>query len=111
MSLFWNKKIESSKVIYTRSKSQKRIGYLLLLIGLLLVFGVPTLIKISIFFTGLSNRWPILFLFLIFIGVAVIAFVAISISTVNFKLAAAKRKNKKFQITSTDEGDTVIIEN
>jgi uncharacterized protein YpmS len=74
------------------------------------MIGLPTLIKNSVFFAELSQRWPILFLFFIFLGAALIVFVAIFISTVNFKLANAKRKNKKFQIVSTNEGDTVEIE-
>ena len=110
MSIFWNKKIESNKVIYTRTNGQKRLGYLLILISFLLMIGLPTLIKNSNYFQEISRQWPTFFLFLIFLGFALIIFVAIFISTVNFKLANAKRNNKKFQIISTNEGDTVEIE-
>lgn len=115
MSLFWNKRVESDKVIYTRTKGQKRLFYLLMSIGLLMMIGLP--IFGFLLMTGLpiTQRLPALFLSLIFLGgpllgAALIVFVAIFISTVNFKLANAKRKNKKFQIISTNEGDTVEIE-
>ncbi|OGI65275.1 hypothetical protein A3A95_03495 [Candidatus Nomurabacteria bacterium RIFCSPLOWO2_01_FULL_39_18] len=110
MSLFWNKKVESDKIIYTRTKSQKRFAYLLISIGFLLVIGLPTLIKNSVYFQELSQQFPTLFLSLIFLGFLLLFFVIISVFIVNFKFMSAKMKNKKFQITSTNEGDVVEIE-
>lgn len=34
MSLFWNKKIQNNKKIYTRTKTQTRWLYILVIIGL-----------------------------------------------------------------------------
>jgi hypothetical protein len=110
MSLFWNKRIESDKIIHTRTNGQKRLAYLLILIGSFLTLGLPILIANNTFFQKLSQQFPTLFLALIFLGPTIIVFVAIFISSVNFKLASAKRKNKNFKIVSTEEGDIVEIE-
>jgi hypothetical protein len=110
MSLFWNKREEPGKVIYTRTKSQKRSIYLFMSVGFLLMIGLPTLITNSVYFQELSQQWSYLFLFFIFLGFLILIFVIISVSIVNFKSIGAKMKNRKIQITSTNEGDTVEIE-
>lgn len=112
MSLFWSKKVEPDKIIYTRTKSQKRTALLLMIVGLLLLFGAPTLMVNSSFFTELFYQfpWSILFLFSVFFGLVLIFFVAISFLIFYFKFMLAKRGNKKFQITATNEGETIVIE-
>jgi hypothetical protein len=112
MSLFWNKNIEPGRVIYTRTKGQRRTAYLLMLLGFLLMFGVPTLIINITFSTELLKQWAILVAASIaFLGLILIAFLVIFFNIMYFRITFAKRKNKKVQITSTNEGDTIVIEN
>ncbi|GEM_PF-3970801 len=111
MSIFWNKKIEFDSIIYTRTKKQKSVGISLILIGFILFIGVLTLIKNSFYFSNLSQQYPIPFIILIVFGIILILFTIIVGSEVNFKLVNAKMKNKKVEIKSTNEGDSVIIEN
>ncbi len=113
MTMFWNKQTESGRVVYTRTKKQKRVGYTLIILGFVLFIGIPTLIKniSALAAISQSKAWSIILLVLIGLGPALIIFTAIAISSVNFKLASAKRRNKKYQISSNNEGDTVIIEN
>lgn len=111
MSLFWSKKIEPDKIIYTRTKRQIRTAILLMVIGLLLLLGTPTLMVNSSFFMELfSHQWSILFFFFIGFGIALIFFVAISFLIFYFKFMLAKRGNKKFQITKTNEEEVIVIE-
>ncbi len=112
MSLFWNKNIEPGRVIYTRTKGQRRTAYLLILLGFLLMFGVPTLIINISFFRELLKEWAILFAaFIAFLGLILIAFLVIFFNIMYFRITFAKIKKKKVQATFTNEGDTIIIEN
>lgn len=113
MSFFWNKLEYPDKTVYKRSKSQKRNFYILMVTGWLLFVGVPTLILNIPFFRELarSNLWAAFFLVVIGLGVILIIFSALGAATVNFKLAAAKRKNRQYQIASNGDGDTITIHN
>lgn len=108
MTLFWSKRTEPGKLIYARSKKQKRTAYLLMALGWLLFIGVPTLARnVSL---PDSEFLSVILLLLIASGCFLIIFTAIAASMVNWKLAAAKRKGKKCEIISTREGDVVTIE-
>jgi len=110
MSIFWNKQKEPNRVIYTRTKAQKKRAYILIIVGFLLIIGLPTLIKNISGLSALSSKIPSIFIFLVGLGFVMIIYTAIGVSRANFALFAAKSKNRKFEILSNTDGDTVIIE-
>jgi len=110
MALFWNKTIEPTRVIYTRSRQAKERAYVVLGIGLILMIGTPSLIGMSGTFRSLSSDWATPFIFLIALGIGLIVFVAIFTSVVNFKIMVARLMKKSVVVTSTESGDTVMIQ-
>jgi hypothetical protein len=111
MSLFWDKKIEQDKIIYTRTKRQKRIFIFLMLGGFLLSIGTATLIRNSAYFGELSQKWPIPFLFIIVLGFLIIILSIILGGYLGFRLTLASLQHKKFQtMSNSDNLDTIIIE-
>jgi hypothetical protein len=109
MSLFWNKTEDSHYLIYTRTAAQKRLGLSLMLLGLFVFIGLPTLIKNSSSFTEIANRWPVVTIIIIFAGALLIVLVAVFMSEANRQIARARRNKWRVQITSNAEADTVTI--
>ena len=74
------------------------------------MIGVSTLIKNVPRFARLANHWPGLALSVIAIGFVVVVFVIIAVSETDRQLARARRQKRTFQIMSSSEGDTVVID-
>ena len=114
MGVFWNKTSEKNKIIYTRSKRQKRLAYIIMFVGFFLIIGPPLLAKFQFFaqlfnsITILGGKWP---LYVFVSGGLIVIVDALFVSYINFILAFAKLRNKKFEITTnSSSGDKVIIE-
>jgi hypothetical protein len=110
MPFLWTKTIEPRGVTFIRSRRRVRRLKLVMVLGVIGTFGLPTLLRSSFTVEQVAEEWPIPALMALLLGPAVVIVVALGASTVNFRLWIAERRNKHFDISSTPENDTVFIE-
>jgi uncharacterized protein YacL len=113
--LFWTKRSESDRTIYTRSRKQKTTLYLLIILGLGLWIGLPiSVVMISALghLIASSLAGIIFFMALIAAGVALMLVTAIGgMWMMNSVLSTAARKNKKTNVTHSGDIDTIVVYN
>jgi len=113
MGLFWDKKIESDRTIYTRSKKQKRIFFTLATLGFVVFLGLPGLMLWVHFLGELfvsSLAWAVFFIALRWTGV-VLWLAVLIFGGMHAILMSAQSKKKRTHITYSSEGDTIVIYN
>jgi hypothetical protein len=109
--ILWNKKVEPDKVVYTRSKEQRKSGFIIMVIGLLLFFGTEPLLGVIVPNIFNSKLLLVLSFIPVAVGLVLIIFTLVVVSLVNFKLLGAKLRHKQYQIVSSKDQDSVTILN
>jgi hypothetical protein len=105
--MFWTRTTTPTQTKYWRSRQKKRLFYVLILVGFVLTYGLPPLV---ILLWGDQPSSATLLHFSFIPGPLLIIYVAVMVSVVNFHLLAARVRGKRFEISSTPDGDVVVID-